>query len=266
MRYTRQQLISTLSRLVPAEAREIGKRAGLLGLSVCLPLCMYGDAADCWFTGGETGGVSYEEKGRTWHTLSSAEGFVEEGTASWYGPGFHGRFTASGEKYNQFAMTAAHTILPLQTEVRVKNLENGRTVVLRINDRGPFVNGRVIDLSRAAAQKLGVLGPGTARVRITSLDTEAPEAAPVADVNGTFFIQVGVFGEKENADRAAATLAERGFPAVQKTTSRGNQRVLAGPWPDLNTANDKLWSVRQAFPEAYVMSDDGDDDKDDDDS
>lgn len=139
-------------------------------------------------------------------------------------------------------------------------------MVLRINDRGPFVNGRVIDLSRAAAQKLGVLGPGTARVRITSLDTEAPEAAPVADVNGTFFIQVGVFGEKENADRAAATLAERGFPAVQKTTSRGKQRVLAGPWPDLNTANDKLWSVRQAFPEAYVMSDDGNDDKDDDDS
>lgn len=242
------------------------KCLSLLPLLFCIAaaLLFSGCASRSWHKGGVPGSRPYTVNGKRYVPLLSAKGFVEEGTASWYGPGFHGRFTASGEKYNQFAMTAAHTILPLQTEVRVKNLENGRTAVLRINDRGPFVNGRVIDLSRAAAQKLGVLGPGTARVRISSLDTEAPEAAPVTDVNGTFFIQVGVFGEKENADRAAASLAERGFPAVQKTTSRGNHRVLAGPWPDLNTANDKLWSVRQTFPEAYVMSDDGDDDKDDD--
>ncbi len=169
MRYTRQQLLSTLSRLVPAEAREIGKRAGLLGLSVCLPLCMYGDAADCWFTGGETGGVSYEEKGRTWHTLSSAEGFVEEGTASWYGDDFDGKPTASGEIYDQDAATCAHKILPLQTRIRVTNLRNGRSVVLRVIDRGPFVAHRVVDLSRTGARRLGIENSGITRVRIQAL-------------------------------------------------------------------------------------------------
>jgi len=230
----------------------------LLFVVLCAASALFlaGCASGSWHKGGVPGSRPYTVNGKRYVPLLSAKGFVEEGKASWYGPGFHGRYTASGEKYNQFAMTAAHKILPLQTEVRVKNLDNGRTVVLRINDRGPFVGGRVIDLSRAAAQKLGVLGPGTARVRITSLDTGEPASAPAADVRGTFFIQVGVFGEKENADRAVSALADRGFPAVQRTTSRGNQRVLAGPWPDLNTANDKLWSVRQTFPESYVMSDD----------
>ena len=169
MRFTPQQLISTLSRLVPPEAREIGKRAGLLGLSVCLPLCMYGDAADCWYTGGETGGVSYEEKGRTWHTLSSAEGFIEEGTASWYGADFDGKPTASGEIYDQDAATCAHKILPLQTRIRVTNLRNGRSVVLRVNDRGPFVAHRVVDLSRTGARRLGIENSGITRVRIQAL-------------------------------------------------------------------------------------------------
>ena len=135
----------------------------LLPLLFCIAaaLLFSGCASRSWHKGGVPGSRPYTVNGKRYVPLLSAKGFVEEGTASWYGPGFHGRFTASGEKYNQFAMTAAHTILPLQTEVRVKNLENGRTAVLRINDRGPFVNGRVIDLSRAAAQKLGVLGPGS---------------------------------------------------------------------------------------------------------
>lgn len=88
------------------------------------------------------------------------------GKASWYGPGFHGRTTANGERYNMHAMTAAHRTLPFGTKVRVKNLRNGRSAVLRINDRGPFIRGRVIDVSKTAAGKLGMIRSGTARVKV----------------------------------------------------------------------------------------------------
>ena len=98
--------------------------------------------------------------------------YVERGEASWYGPGFHGKKTASGEIYDQRDMTAAHRKLPLGTEVVVTNLENGRKVEVEINDRGPYANGRIIDLSRAAGKKLGIISDGTAEVRIEA----TPEA------------------------------------------------------------------------------------------
>jgi len=98
-------------------------------------------------------------------------GFPQEGVASWYGPGFHGRTTASGERFDQDALTAAHPSLPFDTRVRVVNLRNRREVVLRINDRGPFHDGRIIDVSRAAARRLGLIGPGTGRVRVIVLGT-----------------------------------------------------------------------------------------------
>ena len=114
---------------------------------------------------------SYVVFGKRYYVLDSSEGFVERGLASWYGKKFHGRKTSSGEIYNMHAMTAAHKSLPLPTYVRVENLENGRTVVVLVNDRGPFVGDRIIDLSFAAAEKLGVVGPGTAQVEISALST-----------------------------------------------------------------------------------------------
>lgn len=100
-------------------------------------------------------------------------GWVEEGIASWYGPGFHGRTTASGEVYDMEASTAAHPSLPFGTVVRVHNLETGRVTELRVNDRGPFVRGRIIDVSRRGARELGLLGPGIARVRVEVVDVPA---------------------------------------------------------------------------------------------
>jgi len=116
---------------------------------------------------------SYVEFGVRYRVMETSDGYEEEGIASWYGPGFHGRRTSSGETYDQYAMTAAHTVLPLPTYVEVTNLDNGRTVVVKVNDRGPFHGGRIIDLSYAAAIKLGVVGPGTARVRVRALDPPA---------------------------------------------------------------------------------------------
>ena len=109
-------------------------------------------------------------RGKTYYPLASARGFVEEGIASWYGEKFHGKTTASGERYNQNAMTAAHKLLPLGSRVRVTHLGSGRSVVVRINDRGPVAGGRAIDLSRGAAMRLNMLREGTARVRVRSLD------------------------------------------------------------------------------------------------
>lgn len=121
---------------------------------------------------------SYVVRGRRYFTKDDSRGHVERGIASWYGPGFHGRKTSNGEPYDMNAMTAAHKTLPLPTYAQVTNLQNGKTAVVRINDRGPFHGPRVIDLSRAAATKLGVIGTGTAEVEVRALDPTSSE--PVA--------------------------------------------------------------------------------------
>jgi len=122
--------------------------------------------------GGGPTADAYEVDGRTYRVLATAEGYRARGIASWYGPGFHGLPTSSGERFDQEGMTAAHRTLPLGTRVRVTNLENGKSVVVRINDRGPFKDPdrRIIDLSRRAARELEILGPGTALVEVVALD------------------------------------------------------------------------------------------------
>lgn len=122
-------------------------------------------------SGGVSGSRSYTIRGKTYYPLKSAKGFREEGQASWYGVPFHGRTTANGERYNMNAMTAAHKILPFNTTVRVTDVRTGRTVIVRINDRGPFASGRVIDLSRRAAEVLGTRKRGIVRVRVEAIDT-----------------------------------------------------------------------------------------------
>ena len=118
---------------------------------------------------------SYEEFGETYVILESSDGFSEIGIASWYGIDFQGRNTSSGEVYDMYQLTAAHKTLPLPTYVRVDNLDNGQSLVVKVNDRGPFIDGRIIDLSYAAAYRLGVTGPGTANVEITALNPSASD-------------------------------------------------------------------------------------------
>jgi rare lipoprotein A len=123
---------------------------------------------------------SYVVYGKRYHTRKSSRGYVEKGGASWYGTKFHGRRTSSGEPYDMYAMTAAHKTLPLPTYVEVTNLENGRKVIVRVNDRGPFHKGRIIDMSYAAAVKLGMLGKGTAHVEVRAIDPRTHTAAKPA--------------------------------------------------------------------------------------
>lgn len=143
-------------------------------------------------------------------------GEAEVGLASWYGQEFHGRSTSSGEVFDMNDMTAAHRSLPFGTYVMVINLENDRTAVVRINDRGPFVKGRVIDLSYAAARVLGVYGPGTARVRLEVLKgTAAPAAKPGR--KKFWYVQVGAFSVQENAFNLKAELEKRWIGIVVST-------------------------------------------------
>jgi rare lipoprotein A len=119
--------------------------------------------------GPKLSGKSYVINGKRYYILATSEGYKERGLASWYGEPFHGRKTASGEVYNMHEISAAHKTLPLHTWVEVRNTNTNQKLVLRINDRGPFIDGRIIDLSRAAANKLGVYRPGTAPVVVTAL-------------------------------------------------------------------------------------------------
>jgi rare lipoprotein A len=165
---------------------------------------------------------SYVVLGRRYHTKESSKNHVERGLASWYGSKFHGRRTSSGEVYDMHKMTAAHKTLPLPSYVQVTNLENGRTAVVRVNDRGPFHGGRVIDLSYAAAKKLGVVSAGTAKVEVRSIDPRdhgglvaSRPAAPLhhhEDDHAAFrdagltdadrlYLQVGAFDELANAEQ-----------------------------------------------------------------
>ncbi len=151
--------------------------------------------------------VSYEVNGKRYYTLRSSVGYREQGIASWYGTKFHGRRTSSGESYDMYAMSAAHKTLPLPTYARVTNLRNGRSLVLKINDRGPFHANRLIDLSYAAAARLGILAHGTGLVRVEALDPHRPQGpAPkkpptAAPDDPLLYIQIGAFGSRTNAHR-----------------------------------------------------------------
>ncbi len=162
--------------------------------------------------------------------VDSSPGWTQTGWASWYGPGFNGKQTASGEVYDMEAMTAAHRSLPFQTLVRVENLDNGAATEVRINDRGPFVRGRIIDLSRAAARRVEMLGSGTARVRITVVGSET--------VITCSRLQLGAFRNRANAVALADRVRQRRTQIVVETGHDGLSRVFAGPYPS-RTAGER---------------------------
>ncbi len=190
----------------------------------------------------------YKVLGKWYQPRRSSYGFRQTGQASWYGKDFHGKKTANGEIYDMYAVTAAHKTLPFNTYVRVNNLENGRKLKVRINDRGPFVRGRIIDLSYTAADKLGIVGPGTARVEIVALGMATDQSQekvepqtydPVDYQKGNFTFQVGAFLDRQNAERLEAKLAKAYTNAHIATYQSGDKtfyRVRVGKFNDLKKA------------------------------
>ncbi|MEJ2037912.1 MAG: septal ring lytic transglycosylase RlpA family protein [Desulfosarcinaceae bacterium] len=208
----------------------------------------------------------YRVNGQWYQPLPHARDFVQQGVASWYGRDFHGRKTSNGEIYNMHAMTAAHKTLPLGTYVRVRNLGNGKTVDVRINDRGPFVRGRIIDLSHAAASRIGMVGPGTAKVRIEALGAPAPDQRagqpqrylPMDYYSGNFTFQVGAFTERDNAARLVNKL-DQIYKNAHTTTywdgSRTYYRVRVGRAKSLEEAmRYEQALVQNGFADTFIVA------------
>jgi len=184
--------------------------------------------------------------------IPPSPGWTEQGIASWYGgrDGFEGKPTASGEIYDSSLLTAAHRELPLGSVVDVTNLDNGKTVRVRINDRGPFVFGRVIDLSRAAAREIGLIGPGVGSVRLTVVTPGAP--MEIVSTTGRWAIQVGSFADHLRAERHAERVRGTGR-AVFLEPYRGLSRVKVGPFDGRRDAERELASLEDEGFEGIVV-------------
>ncbi len=179
---------------------------------------------------------SYQVAGKTYYVLDDHRGYQQRGQASWYGTKFHGRRTSSGEPYDMYAMTAAHKTLPIPSYVEVTNLENGRKAILRVNDRGPFIDGRIIDLSYVAAKKLGVYTSGTAHVNVRAIDLGESATTPPATGqpagntgNDQVYLQVGAFDERANAELMLSRLLSLTDENVLINNQQQIYRVRIGP-------------------------------------
>ncbi|XXJ20386.1 septal ring lytic transglycosylase RlpA family protein [Desulfovibrio caledoniensis] len=200
----------------------------------------------------------YTVLGRTYYPLKSAAGYDEIGLASWYGADFHGKKTANGQTYNMYGVSAAHKTLPLGSRVRVTNLQNNRTVVLTINDRGPFVNERILDLSYGAAQKLGTVQTGVAKVRVTSLDA-AIVPTRLADTSDKLYsVRVGAFALRDNALRVHKQLLDQGYSGASiSVVDRDGQLlhiVQAGSFKSRDKAERVMEALKGSFPTCYIIS------------
>ena len=199
-------------------------------------------------------GPVYEVFGETYRVMDSSSGYRERGVASWYGKKFHGRLTSNREPYDMYEMTAAHKTLPLPTYVKVRNLRNNKSIVVRVNDRGPFVHNRIIDLSYAAALKLDMVRDGTGLVEVTAITFDespgdrpvrvvepaeppapkpAPDAQPATQQDNDIFVQVGAFGDRANAERRRSVLLAGGiggaFIFADEAATPPIYRVRIGP-------------------------------------
>ena len=217
-------------------------------------------------------GPYYEVFGETYKVLETSYGYQERGVASWYGRKFHGRMTSSQEPYDMYKMTAAHKTLPLPTYVRVRNLRNNRSIVVRVNDRGPFVDNRLIDPSYAAAMRLDMIRDGTSLVEVTAISFDDPPAgtrpvnmtsarpASTPDPEDDIFVQVGAFGEVGNARRRYTLLRDRGIGPLKvyrdKTTSPALYLVRIGPIADVvqyDSVVEKL--QRMGITDTHLVTD-----------
>ena len=201
-----------------------------LGAAIVLALALL--ASGC-----ATTGSAYKDK----------PGYTERGLASWYGPGFHGKQAANGEIYDMNKLTAAHRTLPFDTVVQVRNRDNGRRVEVRITDRGPFIKGRIIDLSREAAKQLEMLGPGVAPVEIRVI-----AGGPTRGQTSDYWVQAGAFRDAGEA-KAFQRRLRRDFPNAELTSEGGWHRVRLGPYDKRKSAQRTQRELERLGIDAYLL-------------
>jgi rare lipoprotein A len=258
-----------LKKVMPFRSKKRSFAAVALSIAVCglFWLWVYGCATDSP-PPTPPGHPKAYRIGKNWYQpLPHARDFKQRGKASWYGKKFHGRKTANGETYNMYGMTAAHKTLPLGTYVRVQNLKNDKTIEVRVNDRGPFVRGRIIDLSYTAAKKLDIVGPGTAPVEVVALGrvskasgTAKRSYVPVDYYKGDFTIQVGAFSDRNNAERLRKKLDEKYINAHITTYNDGYNtfhRVRVGKFSSLEQAEkSEGYMIQNGFEDAFAIAED----------
>lgn len=209
--------------------------------------------------------ASYVTLGKRYYVMKNAEGYHEKGIASWYGTKFHGQRTSCGEPYDLKAMTAAHRTLPLPTYAQVTNLSNGRQVIVKVNDRGPFAENRIMDLSYAAAKKLGVTAKGTALVEVRAIDPRNPQAvvdkpiAPEPSGKPLLYLQIGAFSQRDNANKTVELVKTwTESPVAVKEGQRNGTaiyRVQIGPLPSVDNSDalyDRLKAAGLGQPMVVV--------------
>ena len=211
----------------------------------------------------------YTINGTTYYPMASANGFSETGMASWYGPDFHGKKTASGETYNKYAYTAAHKTLPFGTKVKVTNLDNGLSTTVVINDRGPFKSGRVIDLSYSAAKDISMIGTGTARVRIKTIGStqsastttnqttakttvKTTTKSDVVTTGEKYYVQVAAYSVRDNADKTVKQLSGMGYANALRQNN-GKYVVVAGPYGTRARATTERDKLRKTYSGAFIV-------------
>ena len=215
----------------------------------------------------------YTVWGKSYQVLGSNERYVQRGTASWYGEKFHGHKTSNGETFNMYTMSAAHKNLRIPGYARVTNLDNGRSVIVRVNDRGPFHGDRLIDLSYAAAKKLGYLGNGTARVEVAAINVRSDGSMTMAgrpfgdspvltadNQNGALFVQLGSFSQRDPAqtllDRARRVVSNPMRVREVVTASGRFHRVQVGPFNNEGEALEAQTLLEdQGFDESILLTD-----------
>lgn len=201
------------------------------------------------------GNRNYTVRGKHYQVLKSAEGFKASGVASWYGKKFHGHLTSNGERYNMYAMSAAHKNLPLPTYVKVTNQANQKSVIVRVNDRGPFHQSRIIDLSYSAAYKLDMLKTGTANVTVETINANTKKPIIVKSTNSTRFIQVFATKHQTNAEKTATALKAL-YQLSTRTLSKNNIfKVQIGPIAGHKNIQATLEKIKQqGYHNAFVVN------------
>ena len=205
----------------------------------------------------------YVALGKQFKPMTELTPYKKRGIASWYGRRYHGNNTASGEVYDMYAMTAAHPTLPLPSYARVTNLENGKSVIVRLNDRGPFLSDRLIDLSYTAAYKLGILAGGSGRVEVESIVPDdstlavvKPAAADSDVVMNMVYLQLGAFGSQDNAHNFL-TQVQKKLPSLKDTVSitknKGLYKIHEGPYPDHAVAKIAANTISQQLAITPVL-------------
>lgn len=197
----------------------------------------------------------YRVAGQTYTLLASNTGYVERGQASWYGPNFHGKLTSNQEVFDQHKLTAAHKTLPLPSYVQVTNLDNNRQVIVRVNDRGPFKPGRIIDLSYAAALKLGIVEQGIGNVEVRTIDSSAGAPRPAVETARNIYLQLGAFSSRDNALAALRELPQEGaHVASGDSNGKTFHRLRIGPLDSAEQAEQlKSEMSARGFPGSRIV-------------